>query len=102
NDTRTMADAEAICEAVINRDPIRGGIMASDHVNRINRLNTWPLRPLLACVNKALADQEPFTPGPQRRFAALPQPFRSRRYTGLVADNAKTALMTRHRHKFGD
>ena len=46
NDARTMADAEAICEAVINQDPIRGGIMASDHVNRINRLNTWPLRPL--------------------------------------------------------
>lgn len=31
--------------------------------------------------------------GPQRRFAALPESFRSRRYTGLVADTVKTALM---------
>ncbi len=33
-------------------------------------------------------------PGPQRRFAALPQSFRSRSETGRVKDVAKTALMT--------
>jgi hypothetical protein len=30
--------------------------------------------------------------GPQRRFAPLPQSFRSRRQTGRVANIAKTAL----------
>jgi hypothetical protein len=36
--------------------------------------------------------------GPQRRFAAMPQSFRSRRQSGLVASIAKTALMTPSGH----
>jgi hypothetical protein len=38
--------------------------MASGHVNRANRPNTWLLRPLLHPVKKALANPEPSTHGP--------------------------------------
>jgi hypothetical protein len=72
--------------------------MASGHVNRANRPNTWLLRPLAARVKKALANPEPSTHGPQRRFAAVPQAFRSWRLTGRVEDIEKTALMTHTRH----
>jgi hypothetical protein len=37
--------------------------------------------------------------GPQRRFAAPPQSFRSRGQTGLVANIAKTALLTHSRRQ---
>src|ERR1700739_3992370 len=43
--------------------------MASGHVNRANRPNTWPHRPLLADVNKSLANSEPSTHGPLRHIA---------------------------------
>jgi hypothetical protein len=35
--------------------------MASGHVNRIQRPNTWLHRPMLQNVNKALANSEPST-----------------------------------------
>ena len=38
--------------------------MASGHVNRMRRPNTWPHRPILHCVKKALANLEPSTQGP--------------------------------------
>jgi hypothetical protein len=41
------------------------GIMASGHVNRANRPNTWPHRPA-AEVKKALANGEPSTHGTTR------------------------------------
>jgi len=37
--------------------------MAGGHVNRINRPNTWPHRPMLQNVQKALANTEPSTHG---------------------------------------
>jgi|HubBroStandDraft_6_1064221.scaffolds.fasta_scaffold1095969_1 hypothetical protein len=40
--------------------------MASGHVNRINRPNTWLHRPMLQNVKKALANTEPSTHGTSR------------------------------------
>ena len=40
--------------------------MASGHVNRIKRPNTWLHRPLLQNVKKALANPEPSTHGTKR------------------------------------
>jgi hypothetical protein len=37
--------------------------MASGHVNRVNRPNTWLHRPMLQNVKKALANSEPSTHG---------------------------------------
>jgi hypothetical protein len=37
--------------------------MASGHVNRANRPNTWAHRPILQNVKKALANSEPSTHG---------------------------------------
>jgi hypothetical protein len=51
--------------------------MASGHVNRIQRPNTWLHRPMLQNVKKALANSEPSTHGtkrtsqPARRMSAL-------------------------------
>jgi hypothetical protein len=40
--------------------------MASGHVNRVNRPNTWLHRPMLQNVKKALANSEPSTHGTSR------------------------------------
>jgi hypothetical protein len=40
--------------------------MASGHVNRIKRPNTWLHRPMLQNVKKALANTEPSTHGTNR------------------------------------
>jgi hypothetical protein len=40
--------------------------MASGHVNRIKRPNTWLHRPMLQNVKKALANPGPSTHDPQR------------------------------------
>jgi hypothetical protein len=40
--------------------------MASGHVNRIKRPNTWLHRPMLQNVKKALANTEPSTHGTKR------------------------------------
>ena len=45
--------------------------MASGHVNRTERPNTWLHRPMLQNVKKALANTEPSTHGTSRHFAAL-------------------------------
>jgi hypothetical protein len=42
--------------------------MASGHVNRINRPNTWLHRPMLQNVKKALANTEPSTHGTFRTW----------------------------------
>jgi hypothetical protein len=42
--------------------------MASGHVNRIKRPNTWLHRPMLQNVKKALANTEPSTHGAKRPF----------------------------------
>ena len=44
--------------------------MASGHVNRTNRPNTWLHRPPAARVKKVLANPEPSTPGPSAKFLA--------------------------------
>jgi hypothetical protein len=52
--------------------------MASGHVNRINRPNTWLHRPMLQNVKKALANTEPSTHGTK----LLDQDVRSTAATG--------------------
>ena len=42
--------------------------MASGHVNRIKRPNTWLHRPMLQNVKKALANPEPSTHDPSETF----------------------------------
>ena len=42
--------------------------MASGHVNRIKRPNTWLHRPMLQNVKKALANPEPSTHGTKRQL----------------------------------
>ena len=42
--------------------------MASGHVNRIKRPNTWLHRPMLQNVKKALANTEPSTHGTFRKW----------------------------------
>ena len=43
--------------------------MASGHVNRVKRPNTWLHRPMLQNVKKALANPEPSTHDSSRTFA---------------------------------
>ena len=54
--------------------------MASGHVNRIKRPNTWLHRPMLQNVKKALANSEPSTHGTKRT---------SRDVRGLIAIGGK-------------
>jgi hypothetical protein len=42
--------------------------MASGHVNRVNRPNTWLHRPMLQNVKKVLANSEPSTHGTFRKW----------------------------------
>ena len=55
--------------------------MASGHVNRIKRPNTWLHRPMLQNVKKALANPEPSTHGTFRnsRHVRLKSGMRVRR-----------------------
>jgi hypothetical protein len=41
--------------------------MASGHMNRVNRPDTWLHRPMLQNVKKALANPEPSTHDPSRK-----------------------------------
>jgi hypothetical protein len=45
--------------------------MASGHVNRVKRPNTWLHRPMLQNVKKALANPEPSTHDPNETFGRL-------------------------------
>jgi hypothetical protein len=45
--------------------------MASGHVNRVKRPNTWLHRPMLQNVKKALANLEPSTHDPTETLGAL-------------------------------
>jgi hypothetical protein len=45
--------------------------MASGHVSRMKRPNTWLHRPMLQNVKKVLANPKPSTHGTPRHFAAL-------------------------------
>jgi hypothetical protein len=66
--------------------------MASGHVNRIRRPDTWLHRPMLQNVKKALANPEPSTHGPNSDigeeifYRTAPNAFRasSLRYTAVL------------------
>jgi len=45
--------------------------MASGHMNRVKRPDTWLHRPMLQNVKKVLANPEPSTHGTSRHFVAL-------------------------------
>jgi hypothetical protein len=54
--------------------------MASGHVNRVNRPNTWLHRPMLQNVKKALANSEPsthFGPSAMSQLSPLSAPERT-------------------------
>jgi hypothetical protein len=60
-----------MCQGILECEVLVGtrsaeGIMASGHVNRIKRPNTWLHRPMLQNVKKALANSEPSTHGTER------------------------------------
>jgi hypothetical protein len=59
--------------------------MASGHVNRIKRPNTWLHRPMLQNVKKALANPEPSTHGTRRtsRDVRLESVFRCKAEVGF-------------------
>ena len=59
--------------------------MASGHVNRINRPNTWLHRPMLQNVKKALANPEPSTHGTKLTC-------RSSRHTSVVGGRAEVGF----------
>ena len=57
-----------MCQGILECEVLVGtwsaeGIMASGHVSRIKRPNTWLHRPMLQNVKKALANSEPSTHG---------------------------------------
>jgi hypothetical protein len=58
--------------------------MASGHVNRIKRPNTWLHRPMLQNVKKALANTEPSTHGTNRTTSDVRS---SVRYRGRLCKN---------------
>ena len=58
--------------------------MASGHVNRIKRPNTWLHRPMLHNVKKALANPEPSTHGGKAEMTVAPpeRPYHSKATSG--------------------
>ena len=64
--------------------------MASGHVNRIKRPNTWLHRPMLQNVKKALANPEPSTHGTFRTF-------RSSQRTSAMRGKAEVARTSPNR-----
>ncbi|MEH2476800.1 hypothetical protein V1282_000157 [Nitrobacteraceae bacterium AZCC 2146] len=70
--------------------------MASGHVNRIKRPNTWLHRPMLQNVKKALANPEPSTHGTSRRLAAL------QNLVAIGAGCVKTFFLPQKLHATGD
>ena len=51
--------------------------MASGHMNRVKRPDTWLHRPMLRNVKKVLANPEPSTHDPTRTSEAGCEPFHS-------------------------
>src|SRR5258708_38886554 len=64
--------------------------MASGHVNRIKRPDTWLHRPMLQNVKKVLANPEPSTHGTKRTWpdVRLESAFRGRAEVEFVAGGA--------------
>jgi hypothetical protein len=63
--------------------------MASGHVNRANRPNTWLHRPNAANVKNALANSEPSTHGTDRQFGHVRVDGGDRGDSGLDMLNAR-------------
>ena len=63
--------------------------MASGHVNRTKRPNTWLHRPTLQNVKKALANPEPSTHG---TFRTCPTGTDDVRSTGAVSTDRRNTL----------
>jgi hypothetical protein len=57
--------------------------MASGHVNRVKRPNTWLHRPMLQNVKKVLANPEPSTHDPTRTWGRLLDRYRKGTTVGL-------------------
>src|SRR6266481_8032444 len=62
-----------MCQGILECEVLVGtrsaeGIMASGHVNRIKRPDTWLHRPMLQNVKKVLANPEPSTHGTKRTY----------------------------------
>jgi hypothetical protein len=68
--------------------------MASGHVNRIKRPNTWLHRPMLQNVKKALANTEPSTHGTNRTGRS--DDVRCSGWTGSAGLTVKPTLLTRN------
>jgi hypothetical protein len=68
--------------------------MASGHVNRVNRPDTWLHRPMLRNVKKALANPEPSTNGTFRTLPSTVDDVRSREQTGSGSDRLRLRLLT--------
>jgi hypothetical protein len=72
--------------------------MASGHVSRIKRPNTWLRRPMLQNVKKALAKPEPSTHGTKR--TSRPSLTMSvHRGSGLSANGSPLPSLIRRRHQ---
>jgi hypothetical protein len=81
-----------MCQGILECEVLVGtrsaeGIMASGHVSRIKRPNTWLHRPMLQNVKKALANSEPSTHGTCRKCRDV----RSSVANGRKADVARAA-----------
>jgi hypothetical protein len=73
------------------------GIMASGHASRINRPNTWLLRP--GCdVKKVLANTEPSIHGTKRPFSVRHRTSATERWNRLPPLHHQCVLMTQSRH----
>jgi hypothetical protein len=68
------------------------GIMASGHVNRVNRPNTWLHRPMLQTFKKVLANSEPSTHGGKADIAGF--------WPGDTANDPKQTSCVRHGRKY--
>ena len=66
--------------------------MASGHVNRTKRPNTWLHRPMLQNVKKALANPEPSTHG---TFETCRPSLSDVRFQGKTGSSRPTTKMTR-------
>ena len=72
--------------------------MASGHVNRIKRPNTWLHRPILQNVKKALANPGPSTHGTERTWPTPAVDVRFRGNSGSRASGPSGQLLTYNGH----
>ena len=72
--------------------------MASGHVNRVNRPDTWLHRPMLQNVKKILANPEPSTHGPNWDLGLSSDPWvKAQLSVGVVTDALLQGQQSLHR-----